>query len=864
MITRQKEKHTDQEIFNTLNPIVRTWFKTKFGTFTEPQRYSILDIHARKNTLISAETGTGKTLSAFTAIINELAGLSDAGLLEDKVYCIYVSPLKALNNDIQRNLNEPLEEIKELAKKNKRKIEMRVGVRTGDTTTNEKSKMLRNPPHILITTPESLAIILNSPKFVEKISGVQWLIVDEIHSLAENKRGTHLSISLERLQNYSHGMCRIGLSATVSPLEEIAKFLVGQTDQHGNERDCTIVDVSFVKKMDLKVISPLPDLVNVTQQQIHEALYKTIDNLVSSHKTTLIFTNTRAATERVVHYMKDKFPEKYLEGNVGAHHSSLSKEHRLNIETRLKEGKLKCVVCSTSLELGIDIGYIDLVLLLGSPKSVARAIQRMGRSGHRLHDKVKGRIIVLDRDDLVECSVLLRNSMTKKIDRIKIPTNCSDVMVQHIFGMAIEKPTHIDEVFLTIKRAYPYKNLTRLDFEKNLEYLSGKYSTLETRHVYAKIWWDEETQMIGKKGKLARVLYMTNIGTIPDESKIKVMIGTNNIGYLDEGFMERMNPGDVFVLGGETYVFKYSRGMTIQVATAGNRPPTVPSWASETLPLSFDLANSIGDFRALMEEKFSMKKNKDYIKKFISEYLYVDENATNAIYNYFNEQFKYSEIPHSRKIIIEHYREGHKRYLIFHTLYGRKVNDALSRAIAYLIGFNIHKDVEVYINDNGFMLSAEKLPIEQVINALNEKSLETALRRGIEKSEIFKRRFRHVATRSLMILRNYKGRKKSVGKQQMAAHFLISAVKLVDENFPVLEETRREIMEDAMDLENAKKVIKAINENKIKISKTEVKSPSPFAFGLYVQGISDILKMEERLAFVKRLHENVLSEIKNK
>jgi len=465
---------------------------------------------------------------------------------------------------------------------------------------------------------------------------------------------------------------------------------------------------------------------------------------------------------------------------------------------------------------------------------------------------------------LVECGVLLRNAVNKKIDKIKIPKNCSDVMVQHIFGIAIEKPTHIDEIYKTIKCAYPYKELTRIEFEKNLEYLSGKYSTLETRHVYAKIWWDEETGMIGKRGKLARVLYMTNLGTIPDESKVKVMIGKNTIGSLDEIFMERMKPGDVFVLGGETYVFKYTRGMTLQVATAGNRPPTVPSWASETLPLSFDLANSIGDFRALMDEKFEMKKSKDYIKDFIREYLYVDEKATNAIYEYFREQFNYSKIPHSRRIIIENYNDGYKRYAIFHTVYGRKVNDALSRALAYMIGFNTRKDVEVYVNDNGFMLSAEKLPLQQVLNAFNESSLETALRRGIEKSEIFKRRFRHVATRSLMILRNYKGKKKSVGKQQMASHFLISAVKLVDENFPVLEETRREIMEDAMDLENARKVIKAVNEKKIKIIETNVKSPSPFAFGIFIQGMSDIMKMEERLDFVKRLHKTVMTEIQSK
>jgi ATP-dependent helicase Lhr and Lhr-like helicase len=862
MIYFQKEKYSDKEIFNTLNPLMSEWFKKKFGGFTEPQRYSILNIHQGKNTFIGAETGTGKTLSAFTAILNELVSLSERGELEDRVYCIYVSPLKALNNDIHRNLEEPLEEIKALAEKKGKKINVRTGVRTGDTTTSERAKMSKKTPHILITTPESLAIILNSPKFSEKLASAKWLIIDEIHSLAENKRGTHLSLTMERLQRKAEGLCRIGLSATVAPIEEMAKFLVGY--ENGEERDCAIVDVSFIKQMDLKVLSPLPDLINTSQEEIQEALYETLDKLISSHKTTLVFTNTRAATERVVHTLQDKFPKKYLEGNIGAHHSSLSREHRLNIENRLKEGKLKAVVCSTSLELGIDIGSIDLVLLLGSPKSVARAIQRMGRSGHKLTEKVKGRIIVLDRDDLVECSVLLRNALTKKIDKIKIIENALDVLAQQIYGMAIEEPRKIKEVFETVKKAYPYRNLSRKDFDDIIDYLSGKYSSLENRNVYAKIWYDKEKEMIGKRGKLARVLYMTNIGTIPDESKITVKIGTQKIGFLDEIFLERMHPGDVFVLGGQAYVFKYSRGMTIQVATAGKRPPTVPSWVSEQLPLSFDLAMSIEEFRELMEEKFKFEKTEKEIIEFILGYLKVNEKAGRAIYSYFKEQYYYSEIPHIRKILIENYKENNKKFAIFHTLYGRKTNDVLARALAFMIGHNTRKDVEVYINDNGFMLSADKLPIQQALNALNEKTLIIALKKGIKKGEIFKRRFRHVAARALMILRNYKGRTKSAGKQQMASHFLIPAIRAIDENFPILRETTREIMEDAMDLENAKKIIKLVDEKKIKIVEKNVELPSPFAFNLFTQGISDVMKIEERIEFVKRMHEQVIQEIKNK
>lgn len=857
-----EKKYTDAEIYKSLNPIVAEWFKEKFGKFTEPQKYAIMNIHKGTNTLISAETGTGKTLSAFTAILNELTTLSEYNILEDKVYCIYVSPLRALNNDIQRNLEEPLEEMKKKAEEKNKKIEIRTAVRTGDTTANEKSKMLRKSPHILITTPESLAILLNSPKFSEKLADVKWLIIDEIHSLAENKRGVHLSLSVERLNKKATQMTRIGLSATVAPIEEIAHYLVG--NENGKKRYCDIVDVSFLKKTDLTVISPLSNLIDTTAEKIHEKLYEKLDELIQQHKTTVIFTNTRAATERVVHHLKDKFPKNYMEGNLGAHHSSLSREHRLKIETDLKEGKLKAVVCSTSLELGIDIGYIDLVILLGSPKSVARALQRMGRSGHRLHEKVKGRIIVLDRDDLIECSVLLRNALGKKIDRINIPKNALDVLAQHIYGIAIEQPTHIEEIYKLIKQSYNYTELNRNDFNEVINYLAGVYSALEVRHVYAKIWYDEETGMVGKRGKLARVIYMTNLGTIPSEAKVTVKIGNISIGTVEEGFVERLQKGDVFVLGGQTYFYKYSRGMTIQVGAAEKRPPTVPSWFSEQLPLSFDLGESISDFRELMREKFEMKKDKQELLKFIKEYLKVDERAENAIYEYFREQHKYLEIPTNKKIIVERYVENGTKYAFFHLTIGRKANEAIARSMSYLIGRITHKDIEIGITDNGFYLAGDKLPIEHALTLYKSNSMKTILEKAVEKSEIFKRRFRHVATRGLMILKSYKGRTKSVGRQQMASFLLLNAVKQVDENFPILKETRREIMQDAMNLNEAEIIINEINEGKRTVILKNVEFPSPFAFQLYSHGRTDVLKMEERIAFLKRMHEKILNEIKNK
>ncbi len=796
------------------------------------------------------------TLTAFLSILNELVDSAEKEILEDNVHCIYISPLKALNNDIQKNLVEPLKEMEELAGK---KLNIRVAVRTGDTTPAEKSAMLKNPPHILITTPESIAILLSSAKFIDHLKDVQWCILDEIHALAENKRGVHLSLSLERLAKLSSHMARVGLSATISPLEDVARFLVGYENR--KERNCRIVDVQFLKKMDLKVLSPVPDLIDMEHSSMHNAMYSLIDKLIQDHKTTLIFTNTRSATERVVHHLKEKFPKNYTE-NIGAHHGSLSKTHRYNIEKRLREGKLKAVVCSTSLELGIDIGYIDLVICLGSPKSVARALQRIGRSGHRLQDTTKGRIIVLDRDDLVECAVLLKAAVEKKIDKIHIPTNCLDVLAQHIFGIAIQDKIHINDLFELIKKSYCYKNLDRKDFMEVIDYLAGKYISLEDRHIYAKIWHDEETGMIGRRGRLARVLYMTNIGTIPDETSVKVKVNDQIVGTIEEAFLERLKPGDVFVLGGQVYQFKFSRGMVAQVSASANRPPTVPSWFSEMLPLSFDLALEIGRFRRLMNERFCSGKNKKEILDFINKFLYVDDNAANSIYNYFYEQFNFATIPSNTRIIIEHYSDDKRKHVIFHSLYGRRVNDCLSRAVAFAIARTQHKDVEIGISDNGFYIASEKLiNVMHAFRLLKSKDFRKVLNMAVDRSEVLKRRFRHCATRALMILRNYLGRKKSAGRQQVSSMILMSAVKRINLDFFILKESRREVLEDLMDIENAKKVLKGIEDGKIKIEEIHTNIPSPFAFSLIAQGVLDIMKIEDRIEFIRRMHKNVLAKI---
>jgi len=870
------EKRSEKELVGILDDLVKEWFLGKFERFSESQLFGVMNIHERKNVLISASTGSGKTLTSFLSILNYLIGLARKNELEEKIYCVYSSPLKALNNDIYVNLIEPLEEIYELAYKKGVKLQkIRVGLRTGDTSAAEKAKMLKKPPHIFITTPESLAISLTTKKFIELFYGVEFVIIDEIHSLG-NKRGVYLSISMERLEELSKiTPVRIGLSATIAPLDQVANFLVGK------DRDCLIAEVGNTKKTEIKVLTGVDDLINIEEGQLYNSMYGLLDKLIQEHKTTIVFTNTRAATERVVNHLKDMFPENYFEnsgnenipgsskfekfGVIDAHHSSLSKEHRFSVEERLRKGELKVVVTSTSLEMGIDIGYVDLVVLLGSPKSSARALQRIGRAGHKLHDIAKGRFVVVDRDDLVECAVLNKECKERKIDRIHIPRNCLDVLSQQIYGMAIHKIWDIEEMFGLIKKSYCYSELSREDFMSVISYLSGEYA-LEHRNVYAKIWYDKETKQVGKRGKLARVIYMTNIGTIPEESFVSVVIATGEnkdakVGMVDEGFLEKMKPGDVFVLGGKKYQFLYTRGMKAYVKAGVKKNPTIPSWFSEMLPLSFDSALEIGRFRKLVNEKFEKKRGEKEIIEFVKDYLYVHDKVARAVYNYFNEQFRYAKIPHSNRLIIETYK-GEKNYVIFHSLYGRRVNDALSRALGYLMGQKVSRDIEIGINDNGFYFAGEKLFVDEVLKVLNSGNLREALEKAISKTEVLKRRFRHCAARSLMILRNYKGRSKSVGKQQMSSFFLLSALNKISRDFPILKEARREVLEDLMDVENACKVIDSWKSGLVKVEKVDSRLPSPFAFNLILQGHVDLLKVEDRIKFLKRMHQAIMEEIR--
>ncbi|MBO3839793.1 MAG: ATP-dependent helicase [Thermoproteota archaeon] len=866
-------KSVFEEIVGLLHPVVAEWFMRRFRDLTPPQAYGIKPIVNGENTLISAPTGSGKTLACFLTILNDLIKRGFERKLEDRVYCVYVSPLRSLNNDIRKNLSQPLDEIRKIAEdKGYDFPDIRVHVRTGDTKTSERSRMLKKPPHILITTPESLSIILVAPKFRSFLKEVQWVVVDEIHELCSSKRGAHLSLSLERLRGFSgRDFQRIGLSATIHPLEKVAAYLVGYED--GSPRQCTIVDVHASKKFELKVVSPHYNLVHTPAEELSRRMYKLINDIIKRNRTTLIFTNTRSSTERVVYHLKKLRPKSVLnEDEYAAHHSSLSREVRLDVEDKLKKGRLKAVVTSTSLELGIDIGYIDCVVQIGSPKSVTRAIQRVGRSGHSLEAVSKGVFIPMERDDLVEVLVMSKAAEAGKLDEVYIPENPLDVLAQHIVGMSIEKKWSIQEAYNLVKRSYNFRNLSLEDFTIVLRYLSGYYRQLEGYKVYGKIWLDEEEGVFGRRGNLVRVIYMTNTGTIPDMAMVKVFTKDNKpVGNIEEEFFERLSPGDIFLLGGRPYRCIKSRLMKLIVEPAEGEKPTVPQWFSEMLPLSYDLANMIDEFRIRELQTILFDKKEDRIRHYM-DYFKIDRKTATALYEYLKITAEYFNnigvLPYLRKgsLIVENYiDESDRQIIIFHSLVGRRVNDVLSRAFAVAASNLLGSvSVQISVGDNGFLLILPpkyRVDPDRIIKSVNSSNLYSLAESSIEKTEMLKHRFRHVAVRSFMILRNYKGHEVMVSKLQLNSEHILKAIRDL-KNFPVMKETYREILEDAMDIKNA---LRFVSELESSVRTPLVCKPSrvasPIAHSLLLSSFTDVVLMEDKRALLERLHREVLAAI---
>jgi ATP-dependent Lhr-like helicase len=842
-----------------------------------------------ENALVAAPTGSGKTLSAFCAIIDELYERDRTDDLENSVYCVYVSPLKSLANDIHRNLERPLEGVRERADED---IDVRHAIRHGDTPSSERQKMLDETPHILNTTPETLAILLNSPKFREKLRTVEYVVVDEIHSLADNKRGTHLSVSLERLERLADGSpTRVGCSATVEPLEGMAEFLVGREDPGGPvdasdpwpARDCELVDARFVRDLDVELVTPAADLVNTPHDVVNDRFYEQLHGLVGDHDTTIVFTNTRSGAERVLQNLRERFGG-YDDDNSGCHHGSLSQDAREDVEQRLKDGSVDVVTTSTSLELGIDMPTVDLVVQVGSPKSVAAMLQRVGRAGHQLGETVTGRVFALDRDELVECAVMLKKAQEGFVDRVFVPENPQDVAAQHVYGMGINGPLPERDVLATLRRAYPYRDYGRDRFEQLMRYLTADYEGMEDRDVYAKVWrdandppdgdyhypeFDVGEALVGKRGRLARPIYMQNIGTIPDSFTCDVYTraGDDWAGQLDEQYLDTLETGDVFVLGGDRFEFRYRRGSKVYVDRTSARP-TVPSWYSERLPLSYDLGRAVLRFQGEVVERLQ-DGGRPAVRAWLREFP-LDDNAVRALARAFDQQLRYVGAPGvatDERIVVEEEldREEYERRFYVHSGYGRRFNDGLSRVVAYECARATDANVAVAVADHGFSLSMplnRKVDVAGILRDLDPDAVRETLRESLVDTDLLQRYFRINATRSLMILKRYKGYEKSASEQQVSSEMLLGFAEDLDE-FAVVEETYREILEDKLNLAGVEDVVEAVRAGDVAVTHRRVDSPSPMAFGLATLMASDVVLAGDESAVLQRFHERVVDAIED-
>ena len=877
----------DADVLSLLDPAVREWWVDQFGAFvpqnggffTPPQREAIPLVHEGENALVCAPTGSGKTLAAHIAIINELFRRERAGGLDNAVYCLYVSPLKALANDVHRNLADPLDGIRERLAERGESTEVRHAIRHGDTGDAARRRMLDETPHILNTTPETLAILLNSPKFREKLRRVEYVVVDEIHALAANKRGTHLSVSLERLERLADGSpTRIGCSATVDPLSTMAEFLVGCED--GEARDCELVDARFAREFDLEVDCPVDDLVGTPGEVVRTRFYEQLHDLIAAHTNTLVFTNTRSGAERTLQALRERFD--YDESNSGCHHGSLSADRRNAVEEGLKRGALDVVTTSTSLELGVDMPHVDLVVQVGSPKSVAALLQRVGRAGHQVGQVVEGRVIALDRDDLVEAAVMVRKAESGFVDRVFVPENAYDVAAQHVYGMAINAVRRESEVKSVLRRAYPYRDFDDGQFETLCRYLTADYEGLEERNVYAKIWRDTNDppegehhypdfpvgeSLIGKRGRLARMIYLTNVGTIPDSFSCDVVVrgGDEWVGELDEDYLDTLEPGDVFVIGGERFEFAYRRGSKVYVDRTSARP-TVPSWYSERLPLADDLAREILAFQRDLLDRLDAG-GAPAVRVWLRESS-LSERAVRALTRLYDQQVAFAgaeSVSTPTRIAVEEERdrEEYRRRYYVHTLYGRRFNDGLSRLLAAECANESNASVTVAVADNGFVLS---MPLNRRVDAagllrgLDPDAARADLRAALRGTDLRQRYFRIDATRSLMILKRYKGTEKSAARQQVESETLLSLADDL-EDFAVVEETDRELLEDKLHVTGIEAVLERIRDGEVEVVEHTVETPTPRAFGLATLAATDTVLAEDESAALREFHERVVAEI---
>lgn len=824
------------------HPLVQEWFNRSFAGPTPPQEAAWSKLNEGHDVLISAPTGSGKTLAAFLLCLDRLVRAALNGSLEDRTQVVYVSPLKALSNDVQKNLERPLLEISKLAgEKGLLMPPIRVAVRTGDTPTWERQQMLRRPPHILVTTPESLFILLTAERTREMLRSTRTLIVDEIHAVVDDKRGAHLALSIARLDDLvakagGAKPQRIGLSATVRPVEEVARFVGGALPSASSH--VHILDSGHRRMLELAVEVPRDELGAVASTEMWGEIYDRIAELILAHRTTLVFVNTRRLAERVAHHLAERLGE----SAVLAHHGSLSRRLRLDAEERLKRGDLRAVVATASLELGIDIGSVDLVCQIGSPRSIAVALQRVGRSGHRVDPLSipKGRFFAGTRDELVECAALVRAIRAGSLDQLEIPPWPLDVLAQQIVAAAACEAWNEDDLFRLVRHAYPYRELPRREFDSVIEMLSEGIASQRGRSG-AFLHRDQVNGKVrGRRG--ARLAAITSGGAIPENANYFVVADPEEVtvGTVDEDFAVESLSGDVFLLGTTSWRIRRIEAGRVRVEDAHGAAPSIPFWRGEAPGRTFELSEEISKLRA------DILNEPDPVEWLMRECALDRRGAEQAALYVRAGTAALGALPTHTKVIAERFfDEGGGMQLVLHAPFGARINRAWGLSLRKRFCRTFNFELQAAATDNGIVISLgeqHSFPLDLVFQFLNPATAEDVLTQALLNAPMFTARWRWNVSRALAVLRFSRGRKVPPPIQRMRSDDLLAAVfpdqaacgdnivgPIRIPDHPLVNETIRDCLHEAMDFDGLKELLAGIESGAIETMAIDTAEPSPFS-----------------------------------
>ena len=839
----------------SFHPVIREWFSTTLGEPTDVQRASWPAIQSGKHALISAPTGSGKTLAAFLICIDRLLHQAIHGELVEGIQVVYVSPLRALSHDIHKNLQQPLDEISQLAlSAGFLSPNIRVEVRTGDTPPAQRQRLLKHPPHILVTTPETLFLMVTAKRSRELLTGVHTVIVDEIHALAPNKRGSHLMLSLERLDALTtKRLVRIGLSATQRPLEQVAQFLVGESSHREKTRqaslfeslDCHIVDVGHRRTLDLQVEVPNDELGSIATNAIWSEVYDRIAAIAEQHRSTLVFVNTRRLAERIAHHLSERVGE----DQVASHHGSLSRKLRLVAEERLKTGQIKVMVATASLELGIDIGFIDVVCQIGSPRAIATCLQRVGRAGHWVGAVPKGRVFCTTRDELVECAAVVRAIRQGQLESIEIPSAPLDILMQHMIAEVAAQEWDVRALFDLCRSAYPYREITWETFESLVQLIAEGFVP-GRRRLYAFLSYERrEGRLRPRRG--GRLAALTSGGAIPETATYSVVAEPDGavVGTVDEDFAIESLAGDIMLLGTTSWRIRAIETGKVRVEDAHGQPPNIPFWRGEAPSRSKELSHAVAGVRLAIHQLLENGSTPGdaSARQWLLEECGVDAAGADQLLAYVAGGVQIlGGVPTQDCVIAERFfDEAGGMQLVLHAPFGGRLNRAWGLALRKRFCLNFDFELQAAATDDGLVLSLgeqHSFPLETIFHFLQPKTVREVLIQATLATPLFTTRWRWNVSRSLALLRFQNGKRVPVYLQRMRAEDLLAAAfpmaaacgdnhvgDIPVPEHPLVQETLRDCLTEAMDIEGLRQVLEHIDSQTIQVRVVESPVPSPFA-----------------------------------